>query len=309
MSVLIVGSVAFDDLDGPHGKRLNVLGGSATYASVAASFFSRVSLVAVVGDDFPESAVKMLASREIDLTGLERVAGKTFRWSGKYSDDLTSRTTLDTQLNVFESFRPVLSPSHKTAPFVMLGNIHPTLQREVVLQCTGRRFVIADTMNFWIEGQNAALRETLRHIDALVINEEEARMLSGAHNIARAAEAIHAMGPKIVAIKRGEYGAIVFEPDGVFVAPAYPVRDVVDPTGAGDTFAGGFLGYLAHSGEVTPATLRRAVVVGTTLASFAVEDFGLDRLASVTRSEIASRYREIARLVHFASDEEAARFA
>ncbi|MCC7539195.1 MAG: sugar kinase [Deltaproteobacteria bacterium] len=309
MTVLIVGSVAFDDLDGPHGKRTDVLGGSATYASVAASFFSRVALVAVVGEDFPESAMSMLAGKGVDLVGLERVPGRTFRWSGRYSDDLASRTTLDTQLNVFESFRPALSDSHRATPYVMLGNIHPTLQRDVVSQCEGRRFVIADTMNFWIEGQNAALRETLRHIDALVINEEEARMLSGAHNIVRAAEAIRAMGPRIVAIKRGEYGAIVFEPDGVFVAPAYPVRDVVDPTGAGDTFAGGFLGYLAHASEVTPATLRHAVVVGTTLASFCVEDFGLDRLVRVTRSEIAARYRELARIVHFATEDEVARFA
>lgn len=297
--LVVVGSVALDSVEAPAGRRDEVLGGSASFFSVAASYFTTPRLVAVVGADFPEAHIELLRLRGVDLAGLERVAGKTFRWAGRYSSDLTSRTTLDTQLNVFAGFQPKLPESYRDADFVFLGNIEPTLQLEVLNQVRRPRLVAMDTMNFWIEGRLAELKRVLERVDLLVINDEEARQLAEQHNLPQAARAILAMGPKTVIVKRGESGALLFHDGQVFAAPAYPLDTVIDPTGAGDTFAGGFMGYLAKVGELSPANLRRAMIHGSVMASFSVEAFSLDRLTSLTAEEIAARYRAFCELTWF----------
>jgi sugar/nucleoside kinase (ribokinase family) len=301
MNLLIVGSVALDDLDGPFGRHPDVLGGSASFFAVAASYYApgKVSLVAVVGDDFPDEHVAFLRDRKIDLTGLERTKGKTFRWAGRYAPDLQTRTTLDTQLGVFADFRPRLSDAHRGAELLFLGNIHPALQTDVLEQVRRPRLVAADTMNFWITGEPEALKKTLARVDVLVVNDEEARQLSGEHNLVKAAAAIRRMGPRGVVVKRGDSGALLFHEHGVFAAPAFPLEDVRDPTGAGDTFAGGFMGYLARAGDVEPETIKRAMIHGSVMASFCVEDFSLDRLRSLTLEEVARRYRAFHELTHF----------
>jgi sugar/nucleoside kinase (ribokinase family) len=303
-SMLVVGSVAQDTIHNHLGTHDHVLGGSAVFASLAGSFFAPVKLVGVVGRDFPDSGVQLLRDRKIDVRGLEVVDGKTFFWEGRYSPDLTSRESLATELGVFAHFHPKIPREQRTTPYVMLGNIDPDLQVEVLDQVESPKLVVADTMNFWITGKPAELARMLERIDCLVINEEEARQLAGAHNIPRAARALLAMGPRIVVIKRGEYGALLFENGTVFSAPAYPVEDVKDPTGAGDTFAGGMLGYLAREDRVDGASLRRAIVYGSVLASFCVEGISVDRLVRVGAQEIADRYQAFARLAHFASDQE-----
>ncbi|HET7754309.1 MAG TPA: PfkB family carbohydrate kinase [Anaeromyxobacteraceae bacterium] len=299
MSLLVVGSVALDSVETPFGRRDDVLGGSASYFSTAASFFGPVRLVAVVGDDFPEEHVAFLRSRAVDLGGLSRVPGRTFRWKGRYEFDLNQAHTLDTQLNVFASFRPELPAVYRDSEFVFLGNIDPDLQRQVLDQVRSPRFVACDTMNFWIASKRASLLETLKRVDMLFVNDAEARELAGEHNIVKAAQAILSMGPKRVVVKRGEYGALFFGAGEVFAASAYPLADVFDPTGAGDSFAGGFMGYAARAGRLDGGVLRRAIVLGGVLASFAVEEFSLERLRRLTPAEIRSRYGEFRQLGYF----------
>jgi sugar/nucleoside kinase (ribokinase family) len=297
--LVVVGSVALDSVEANGTVQDDVLGGSASFFSTAASYFSPVKLVAVVGEDMPEQHLAFLGSRGVDLTGLERARGKTFRWKGRYSDDLASRTTLDTQLNVFADFKPRLPEAWRDGEFLFLGNIHPSLQLDVLTQVKKPRLVAMDTMNFWIEGEPAALAKVLERVDLLVINDEEARLLSKEHNLPRAARAIRAMGPKTVIVKRGESGALLFHEHGVFAAPAYPLERVVDPTGAGDTFAGGFMGYLARVRDIGPQAVRRAMFYGSVMASFCVEDYSLDRLRALSEGEIEGRYRAFRDLTHF----------
>jgi sugar/nucleoside kinase (ribokinase family) len=299
MSILVVGSVAYDTVETPFGRAEKVLGGSASFFSVAAAFFAPVNLVAVVGDDFSPQAMAAFQGRPIDLEGLERTAGKTFHWQGKYSFDLNARETICTDLNVFEFFKPRIPDRYRRSDHVFLGNIDPVLQRQVLDQVERPRLVACDTMNFWISGKPEELRRTLAAVDILLINDAEARQLSGEWNVVKAARAIRAMGPRTLVIKKGEHGVLMFSEEGSFAAPAYPLEEVFDPTGAGDTFAGGFLGYLAGAPKVDEAALRRAVVMGSTLASFCVEAFSLDRLRTLSRPEIDARYRLFKRLTHF----------
>jgi sugar/nucleoside kinase (ribokinase family) len=294
--ILIVGSMAFDDLDLPTGSERDVVGGSATYASLAASLLAPARVVAVVGDDFPGAVLERLTAKGIDIAGIERARGKTFRWAGRYAHNLASRTTLDTQLNVFADFRPTLPDSYKSSPIVFLGNIHPALQLEVLGQTTSPRFVAADTMNFWIEGERSALGDVLKKIDALVINDEELRQLAQEHNITRAARKVRALGPKRLIVKRGEYGAMLFDEQGTFFAPAFPLEDEIDPTGAGDTFAGALLGHLAQAKTIDHDALRRALLFAAAVASFCVEDVGTRRLERLTREDVTSRLDLLHRL-------------
>jgi sugar/nucleoside kinase (ribokinase family) len=298
-SVLVVGSIAFDDLEMPTGSFKDVLGGAATYSSIAASLLAPARLVGVVGTDFPEATLDMLRARGIDTTGVERAEGKTFRWHGRYADDLMSRTSLDTQLNVFAAFKPKIPAAYKASPFVLLGNIHPELQLDVLNQVERPKLIMADTMNFWISGEPLALENVLKRVDLLVINDEEARQLSGIQNIRKAAADIRARGPKSLIIKRGEHGALLFDDAGVFFVPAYPLEDVVDPTGAGDTFAGGLIGYLARHCETSPYALRRAMFYASALASFCVEDIGAKRVQNVKKSDLAARIQAFASLVDY----------
>lgn len=300
MSVLVVGSVAFDALETPRGRVDRTLGGAATYFSVAASHFSPVNLVGVVGDDFTAKDAAIFKGRKIDTAGLERAPGKTFFWAGRYSQDLNDRETLRTDLNVFADFRPKLPASYRRSPYIFLANIDPTLQLSVLQQVERRpKLVALDTMNYWIERTPAELARTLREIDILVINDGEARQLAGEHNLLRAAAAIARMGPKMLVVKRGEYGALLLNGRRMFSVPAYPLEDVCDPTGAGDSFAGGFMGYLASAGRLNDEALRRAMVYGSVLGSFVVERFGLGRLRSLRRAEIESRARQFLRLTRF----------
>mgnify|MGYP003709194255 FL=1 len=296
--ILTVGSVAFDSIKTPFGEASRVVGGAATYFSVAASFFTDVRLVAVVGDDFTAEQMRVFSGRRIDLTGLQRVPGETFRWKGEYSVDFNSRETIYTHLNVFDQFRPVLPESYRSTPFVFLANIHPALQLEVLDQVHEPRFVAADTMNYWIEGTPGELRKVLGRVDALVINDEEARELSGESNLVKAARAIQRMGPALLVIKRGEHGVLVTR-DRFFAVPAMPLEEGVDPTGAGDTFAGGFMGFLASAVEITDTVVARAVIAGSALASLSVEDFGLDQLLRLTSGELHDRFAAFKRLTHF----------
>ena len=299
MSLVVVGSVAIDTLETPHGRAPDVLGGAATYFAVAASFFTPVQLVAVVGDDFPKHELKWFRSRGIDLTGLETRPGKSLRWTGRYHEDMNVRDTLSFEPNVFESFMPELPPSYRDTPFVFLANIAPALQARVLDQVRAPKLVGADTMNLWIETTRADLDALLRRVPLLMINDEEARLLSGERNMVRAARRILAMGPQSVMIKRGEYGVIYFSGETVFAVPAYPLEEVFDPTGAGDAFAGGTMGYLASCGSVTAENLRRAIVYGSVVASFTVEAFSLERLRQLTRAEIDQRYRQFVSLTSF----------
>jgi sugar/nucleoside kinase (ribokinase family) len=300
VSLLVVGSVAFDALESPYGKVDRAIGGAATYFAVAASFFTHVNLVGIVGEDFTEVDAQIFRRRAIDTEGLERAAGKTFFWAGKYSENLNERTTLVTDLNVFAGFRPKLPEKYRSSKYVFLANIAPDLQRDVLKQVSGRpRLVALDTMNYWIERTNSELRETLRHVDILVINDSETRQLSNEHNLLRAARHIFKMGPSTLVVKRGEYGAMLVDKRGVFCVPAFPLEEPHDPTGAGDSFAGGFMGYLTAAGKATDRALRRAVVYGSVLGSFTVEKFGLDRLRKLKRSEIHARARHFAKLTQF----------
>jgi sugar/nucleoside kinase (ribokinase family) len=301
MSILVVGSVAYDTVETPFGRAERVLGGSASFFSVAASFFSPVNLVGVVGRDFGEEQLRAFRGRPIDLEGLERMEGRTFHWQGRYSLDLNSRDTLRTDLNVFEFFQPKIPARYRGCEVVFLGNIDPVLQRQVLEQVDRPRVVACDTMNFWIHGKPRELRETLKAVQILLINDQEARELSGEWNLVKAARVIRAMGPRTLVVKKGEHGVLMFGEGGAFAAPALPLEVVFDPTGAGDTFAGGFVGYLASAGQEGDAALRRAVIMGSTMASFCVEAFSLDRLLTLTRPEIDERYREFEKLARFES--------
>jgi sugar/nucleoside kinase (ribokinase family) len=299
VEILVVGSVAFDSVETPFGRGEDVLGGSATYFSTSASFFTGVRLVAVVGEDFPGEHRDFLSSRNIDLSGLQVAPGRTFRWRGRYGYDLNEAQTLETHLNVFEGFQPKLPENFCNAEVVFLANIDPELQMEVVRQVKRPRLIACDTMNFWIDGKREALVRTLGQVDILVINEGETRQLANESNLVKAARSILAMGPKTLVVKRGEYGVLVFGEHSVFSIPAYPLEEVFDPTGAGDTFAGGFIGYLAATGNFTDAAIRKATVFGSVMASFTVEDFSLNRLKTVTWQEIEDRFRRFQALTAF----------
>ena len=298
-SILVVGSVAFDSVKTPFGQADEILGGSATHFSVAASYFAPVRLVGVVGQDFGNSHVEVFRKHKIDIDGLTRAEGRTFRWAGEYSFDLNDRKTLDTQLNVFETFDPVVPSNYRSSEYVFLGNIDPDLQHNVLQQIERPRLVACDTMNFWIEGKLEALKRTLANVDILLINDSEARELAGVANLVKAASKIMSMGPKILIVKRGEHGVLMFHGKSIFSAPAYPLEDVYDPTGAGDTFAGGFMGALAQAGEVNDRVFRRAIIFGSVMASFNVEKFGLDRVSELQRQEIDERFRQFKTLTHF----------
>ncbi len=297
--ILTVGSVALDSVKTPFGEVSRVVAGAATYFSIAASFFTDVRLVGVVGDDFVEEHLAVFAGRRIDLDGLQRVAGETFRWRGEYSFDLNTRETIYTHLNVFEDFRPQIPESFRSSPFVFLANIHPSLQLDVLNQVEAPEFVALDTMNYWIEGTPDELRRVLERVHVLVINDAEVRELSGEANLVKAARVIQAMGPQRIVIKRGEYGVLMTRDDGFFAVPGLPLEDVFDPTGAGDTFAGGFVGYLAAAPAITDGVVTQAIIAGSTMASFAVEDFGLKRLTALTESQVKQRFTEFKRLTHF----------
>jgi sugar/nucleoside kinase (ribokinase family) len=299
MDILVVGSVAFDSVETPFGRGDDVLGGSATYFSTSASFFTGVQLVAVVGEDFPDEPRQFLTSRGVDLAGLQTRPGKTFRWKGRYGYDLNEAHTLETHLNVFETFHPELPDTYRQAKFVFLANIDPELQLEVLQQVEKPKLIACDTMNFWIDGKRDALIRTLGHVDILVINEAEVRQLADEANLVKASRAVLAMGPKTLVVKRGEYGVLVFTEHSIFSAPAYPLEEVFDPTGAGDTFAGGFMGYLAATNNLSDETIRKATVFGSVMASFTVEDFSLDRLRKLTWSEIEDRFRRFQTLTAF----------
>ena len=300
MSLLVVGSVAFDAIETPHGKVPRAAGGAATYFALAASVFTKVRLVAVVGEDFSEDDEKVFGGRAIDLEGLERGKGKTFFWSGKYSQNMNERVTLATDLNVFAAFNPKLPMSYCDSLYLFLANIDPMLQRSVVKQMQCKPKLIAlDTMNYWIERTPEELRETLKHAQILMINDDETRQLSGEHNILRAAKHIFAMGPKTLIVKRGEHGALMIHEKFMFSVPGFPLEEVYDPTGAGDSFAGGFMGYLAAAKSLSPATLKRAMVYGSVLGSFAVEKFGVERLLTLKKKEVEARARKFEQLTSF----------
>ncbi len=299
MSLLAVGSIAFDSIITPHGEAHEILGGSAPFFSVTASWFTSVSVVAVVGEDFGEKEFQVFRERSIDTRGVEQVPGRTFRWKGKYTGDMSQAHTLDTQLNVFERFVPKIPAAYLDAQFLFLGNIVPTLQLNVRRALPNLRASALDTMNYWITGMPEELAEVLKTVEILLINEGEARMLSRENNLKKAAAIIQKLGPKVLVIKRGEHGATLFGPQSVFTVPAYPLEEVCDPTGAGDTFAGGFMGHLARAGDLSDANLRRAAVYGSVMGSFAVEEFGVGRLLRLTPEQIESRYREIKKLTQF----------
>ncbi len=298
-SLLVVGSVAIDSIRTPFGLRERSLGGSATHFSVSASFFTDVGVVAVIGDDFTGEDETVFHERRINTENLQRIpGGKTFRWVGEYGFDLNTAHTLDTQLNVFADFKPQLSDAAKRSPFLFLGNIQPTLQREVREQVDAR-FVAMDTMNLWIENTRDELLKTIEVVDAMIINDAEARELAGEPNLIRATRKILGWGPQMLVVKRGEYGAAVFTKDSYFATPAFPLESVFDPTGAGDSFAGGFMGYLAHADKIDETTVRRAVIYGSVMASYNVEEFSCDRLRRLKPEEIRERFHQFKQFTHF----------
>lgn len=304
MSVLVVGSLALDSIETPFGTAKETVGGSATYISAAASYFvNPVRLVGIVGGDFPKSGIEFLEDRKVDLEGLEIVKeGKTFRWAGRYHYDLNERDTLSTDLNVFEKFDPKIPEKYRKSRVVCLGNIDPVLQRRVLDQMEKPRVVVCDTMNYWIERKNAELKETLKLINVLILNDSEARLLAGEPNLIKAGRVIRQMGPNVVIIKKGEHGALLLTDQIVFSAPAYPMENIFDPTGAGDSFAGGFVGWLARTDDMSEENLKRAVIYGSTLASFCVEKFGVEGLAELTYLHIQDRFREFRELSRFDED-------
>ena len=305
MSLVVVGSVAYDGIETPHGKRERALGGACTYIALSASYFTEASIVGVVGEDFASEDRHLLASKGLDLEGLEQVPGKTFFWAGKYSDDMNDRTTLRTDLNVFADFNPKLPASYVRKPYLFLGNIQPLLQRDVQRQMPALRFVGGDTMNYWINDYRPDLLEAIRSWDFLLINDSEARLLSGEYNLRRAAQKILEMGPNTLIIKRGEYGAMLVRRDSLFMVPGYLLEDVFDPTGAGDCFAGGFVGYLAErgfdlrNGNFDVHELHRAVIYGSVMGSFCCEQFGVERFRTLTRKDIDARFDEFRRFTAF----------
>ena len=303
--LLVVGSIALDSVATPFGETADAPGGSAVFFSAAGAILHPVQVVGVVGSDYPLGALKALEARGVDLAGVEQMPGESFRWKAKYSYDLSSRETLDTRLGVFAQFRPKLPPKFRDARYLFLGNIDPELQLGVLDQVKSPALVACDTMNYWIHSKRDLLLELLRHIDILLVNDSEARELSGDWNIYRAARWILEHGPRRAVIKQGEHGALLVDRDATFKVPAYPLQEVFDPTGAGDAFAGGFMAYLASTGDLSPANLRRAMVYGATMGSFAVEAFGIQGLEHVTAADVRARVRVFKELVHFDVDEQA----
>lgn len=302
MSVLVVGSMAYDSVETPFAKVDDALGGSATFFAAAASYFAPVNLVAVVGDDFNFADIDFFKNKPVDLEGLKTEPGRTFRWAGKYLNNMNDRETLDTQLNVFEKFNPVLPQKYRNSEYVFLANINPDLQYNVVQQVHKPKFVAMDTMNFWINDYLPDLKRTLKVVDALVINDSEVKLLSGNSNIFKGAKIIQEMGPKTLIIKKGEHGAILIHNNAYFNCPAIPVENLFDPTGAGDTFAGGFMGYLAMTDKVNLDTLKRAMIMGTVMASFLVEDFSVNRIKDLSKSEIQARSKVLLTLMQVQED-------
>jgi sugar/nucleoside kinase (ribokinase family) len=299
MTVVVVGTVAFDSIETPFGSAERILGGSASYFALGASFFAPVQIVGVIGQDFPQKYVDLFTQRGIDLAGLKKERGETFHWRGRYHEDINLRDTLELHLNVLAGFVPQLPDSYRDAEYLFLGNIDPVMQMEVLNQVRSVKFVACDTMDHWIRESGEELRKVLPRIETLVINDSEAKLLSGYNNIVRAARAIMKMGPKMILIKRGEYGVLQFSDSAIFATPAYPLEEVFDPTGAGDSFAGGFLGQLARSGDHSERGIRRAIVYGSVVASFTVEDFGVKRLTSVSLADIEDRYTRFVQLTEF----------
>lgn len=299
--LLIVGTVAFDAIETPFGKTDKILGGAGTYIGLSASQFEvDGAVVSVVGDDFPQEYLDLLKNNRINIDGIEIVkGGKTFFWSGKYHNDLNTRDTLDTQLNVLADFNPVVPNSYKDSEIVMLGNLHPLVQMSVLEQVESPKLVVLDTMNFWMDNTWDELLQVINKVDVITINDEEARQLSGEHSLVKAARKIEEMGPKYVVIKKGEHGALLFHQDEVFFAPALPLEEVFDPTGAGDTFAGGFAGYLAKTGDITFENMKNAIIYGSNLASFCVEKFGTERMQKLTKQEVQDRLEDFKRLTQF----------
>jgi sugar/nucleoside kinase (ribokinase family) len=305
MSLLAVGTVAFDDIETPFGRAEKVVGGAATYITLAASYFAQgLKIVSIIGDDFPEEELDYLRSRGIDLAGLQVMEGqKSFFWAGRYHTNMNERDTLDTQLNVLADFDPVLPENYRQVDYLMLGNLTPSIQRKVIEQLDHRPKLIAlDTMNFWMDTAMESLLQVLKMIDVLIVNDEEARQLSGEYSLVKAAEAIHRLGPKYLVIKKGEHGALLFVGDNIFFAPALPLAEVYDPTGAGDTFAGGFIGYLAKTGDLSFENMKRAVIYGSAMASFCVEKFSIERLKGLSNKEIRERIAQFVELVNFDAD-------
>lgn len=300
--LLVVGSVAIDSIETPFGRDDEAIGGSALYFTAAASLFAPVKLVAVVGYDFPMESLDFLRKREVDLSGLTVADGPTFRWKGRYGFDLNEAHTLETHLNVFEEFKPAIPEGHKSAKYVFLANIDPELQLQVLEQIDSPKLVAADTMNFWIEGKRKALQRVIERIDLLVLNEGEARMLAEEANLIRAGQKIRSWGPDHVVVKLGEYGALYFSDGHIFSAPAYPLEEVFDPTGAGDSFGGGMMGYLASTGNVDPDNIRRAIVFGSAMASYNVEDFSFKKLAGLNYDDVARRFGEFKAMTFFEAD-------
>lgn len=302
MSLLVVGTVAFDAIETPFGKTDKIIGGAASYIALAASYFHRnIRLVSVVGDDFPDTFLNTLKGQGVDLTGLQIKKGeKSFFWSGRYHNDMNSRDTLDTQLNVLADFDPIVPENTREVDFLMLGNLMPSVQQKVLSQLTKRpKLIVLDTMNFWMDIAMPELLETLKGIDVLTINDSEARQLSGEYSLVKAAQKILAMGPKVLVIKKGEHGALLFNKEEVFFAPALPLEDVFDPTGAGDSFAGGFIGYLAKTGDISFENMKRAIIFGSAMASFTVEKFGTERLIGLSQEDVDARVQEFVDLVQF----------
>jgi sugar/nucleoside kinase (ribokinase family) len=301
MSLLVIGSLALDTIETPFGKAEYTLGGSATFISTASSYFTDgVRLVGIVGHDFPAAEIDFLKSKRIDISGLEiSKTKKTFHWHGVYHTDMNQRDSITTELNAFEDFDPVIPEKFRNSEFVCLGNVNPEIQKKVILQLDKPKFVMIDTMNFWIEGKLQQLKETMKLVDMMVINDSEARMLAGEDNLLKAAKKIFAMGPKMLIIKKGEHGALLITKDLIFSVPAFPLETVFDPTGAGDTFAGGFMGWLAKTKDITPANLKLAIVYGSVMASLAVEKFSLDGIRHLSREKIMKRFDEFRNLTHF----------
>jgi sugar/nucleoside kinase (ribokinase family) len=299
MSVLVVGSVALDSVETPFGKAEDVLGGSATFFSASASHLTKVSVVGIVGSDYPIEKLEPLKKRGVDFSGLEQAEGNSFRWRGRYRHDLNSAETLETHLGVFSHFSPKIPESLKSHPYVFLANIDPRLQLDVLKQVARPKLIACDTMNFWIQSRRPDIIELLKHVDLMTLNDSEARQLTEKANLVQAAQWIMARGPRHVIIKKGEHGAFMFTANSIFFAPAFPLESVFDPTGAGDAFAGGFIGYLASTNDLSEANMRRAVIFGSVMGSYAVEKFSIERLMTVTRAEIDQRMREMRRLVTF----------
>ena len=302
MSLLTIGTVAFDDIETPYGKAERVVGGAALYAGLAASYFTpKIQLVSVIGEDYDEKTLQLLRDRGVDIDGIEVVkGGKSFFWAGKYHTNMNSRDTLTTELNVLADFNPILPEKYKNAKFVLLGNLTPDVQMQVINQLTSKPKLIAmDTMNFWMDIAMDSLKNVLKKIDLLTINEEEARQLSGEHSLVKAAKVIHAMGPQFLVIKKGEHGALLFHEEGVFFAPALPLEEVFDPTGAGDTFAGGFMGYIAATGDISFTNMKRAIIYGSAMASFCVEQFSIKAIENLNKEAINKRVSEFESLTRF----------